>query len=310
MREVYTLADLRDWRAATADAPSPRRLAVLGDPVAHSASPPMHQAALAAYGIDLGYTRLHIHPDQLADAFGLLAGAGFVGVNLTIPHKTAALSLLDEVDAHAATLGAVNTVRVDPAGRLIGYNTDGPGFVQAVDDEFGVGLGGLRVLILGAGGGAGRALAVQCVLSGCPRLVLVNRTFEKARSLAAELRAIPAQRPEISAVAWEEPLLSDTLQEVDLVVNASAVGLRPGDISPLAAGAIRPGLLVFDTVYRADGTPTPLVAMARGAGARAAGGLSMLLFQGALAFEHWFTRPAPVEAMRAALTSKAARGRV
>ena len=309
MREVYSLAELRDWRAATADAPLPLRFAVLGDPVAHSASPPMHNAALTACGIDVGYTRLRVRPDELAEALGLLAGAGFVGVNLTIPHKTAALSLLDEVDAHAAMLGAINTVRVDSAGRLIGYNTDGPGFVRAVRAEFGIELSGLRVLILGAGGGAGRALSVQCALGGCARLVLVNRTFEKAQSLAAELQATQGNQLEISALAWEEARLSAALREVDLVVNASSVGLRSDDASPLVADSIRPDLLVFDTVYRTDSTHTLLVVAARSVGARAVSGLSMLLHQGALAFEHWFTRPAPLEVMHAALTSRAAKDR-
>ena len=306
MREVYTLADLRNWPAATADAPCPLRLAVIGDPVAHSASPPMHNAALAAGGIDSGYTRLHIAAHELAEAFPLLKSAGFIGVNLTIPHKTTAISHLDEMDAHAARLGAVNTVRVTEAGRLKGYNTDGPGFGQAVRAEFGCELRDLRVLILGAGGGAGRALAAQCALSGCPRLVLVNRTVEKARALTAELQISCGGRSEISTKAWEEGSLSDALRDVDLVVNASSVGLRPDDGSPLPAGSIPSHLLVFDTVYRADDTPTPLVIAARKANARAVGGLSMLLYQGALAFEHWFARPAPVEVMRRALTNRAA----
>ena len=309
MREVYTLADLRNWPAATADAPFPLRLAVIGDPVAHSASPPMHNAALAACGIDAGYTRLHISAHELAEALRLLASTGFLGVNLTIPHKTAAIFHLDEMDGHATILGAVNTVQMDQAGRLKGYNTDGPGFGQAVRAEFGFELRDLRVMILGAGGGAGRALASQCALAGCPRLVLVNRTNEKARALEAELRIFCTGRSEISTVIWEKASLSDALQSVDLVVNASSVGLSSDDASPLSAEALPSHLLVFDTVYRADGAPTPLVAAARNAGARAIGGLSMLLYQGALAFEHWFARPAPVDVMRRALTNKAATDR-
>ncbi len=306
MREVYTLADLRDWPAATADAPSPVRLAVVGDPVAHSASPPMHNAALAACGIDAAYTRLHVAAHELDGALRLLASAGFIGVNLTIPHKTAARSLLDQVDAHAASLGAVNTVRVDQAGRLEGFNTDGPGFEQAVQAEFGVGLRTLRVMVLGAGGGAGRALAAQCALIGCPRLVLVNRTPEKARALAVELQANGTNRSEISTLVWEKMSLPDALRDVDLVVNASSVGLRPGGNVPRVGEAIPAPRLRFGTVYRAAGAPTPLVAAACEVGARSAGGLSMLLYQGALAFEHWFARPAPVDVMRRALTSKAA----
>ncbi len=300
-RAVYTLADLRDWPHATAQVKTPLRLAVLGDPVAHSASPPMHNAALAAGGIDARYTRLHIRADELPEALRLVVRAGFIGVNLTLPHKVAALSLLDEVDPHAAALGAVNTVRLHGDGRLHGFNTDGPGFVQAIRADFGVDLRDLRVLILGAGGGAGRALATQCALAGCPRLALVNRTPEKIRALAESLRDLRATGTEISTLAWETAVLSTALQETDLVVNASSVGLRPGDASPLAGVPVPPRLLVFDTVYRADGRSTPLVAAARADGASAVGGMSMLLHQGALAFERWFARPAPLAIMQRAL---------
>ncbi len=301
-RPVYTAADLRDWPAATAGVQPPLRLAVFGDPVAHSVSPPMHNAALAALGLDLRYTRIHVRPDELADALALVARAGFVGVNLTIPHKLLAPALLEVVDAHAARLGAVNTVRVEADGTLRGFNTDGPGFVRAVRTEFGLTLRGASVLILGAAGGAGQALAAQCLLEGCARVVLVNRTFDKARALAASLAENFGARPNVLAVVrWEEA--AGALEGIDLVVNASSVGLHAGDISPLPAAAIPAEVTVFDTVYRASGEPTPLLAAARQAGARTAGGLTLLLHQGALSFEHWFGVPAPLEAMRQGLSS-------
>lgn len=276
------------------------RLAVFGDPVAHSVSPPMQNAALAALGIDARYTRLHVQPDELAEALGCLAYAGFLGVNLTIPHKIAALPLLDAidaVDAHAARLGAVNTVRVEPDGTLRGFNTDGPGFVRAVGAEFGLTLRGSRVLILGAAGGAGRALAAQCLLEGCARLVLVNRTADKARELAAALaERFDRAASVLTTVAWGEA--AGVLNGIDLVVNASSVGLHAGDVSPLSAAVIPVETRVFDTVYRTSGEPTPLIAAAQEAGARTAGGLALLLHQGALSFEHWFGVPAPLEVMR------------
>jgi shikimate dehydrogenase len=154
VKDVYTIEDLRDWPAATGSEERPLRLAVFGDPVAHSASPPMHNAALEKCGIEARYTRLHIRADELAEAFQLLPGAGFIGVNCTIPHKAAALPLMHEVDSHARRIGVVNTVLIE-GGRLLGYNTDGPGLVRAVRGEFGVDLRDLRVLVLGAGGGAG-----------------------------------------------------------------------------------------------------------------------------------------------------------
>lgn len=305
-REVYTLDDLRDWPAATAGVDPPLRLAVFGNPVAHSASPPMHNAALAVENINARYTRLHIRPEELAEALRLVARWNFVGVNLTIPHKAAAPPLLDAVDAHAATLGVVNTVRIAPDGTLHGSNTDGPGFARAVQAEFDHGLKDLDVLILGAGGGTGRALAMQCVMEGCEDLVLVNRTIDKAHELADELRArFPRADCEITVAPWDDAALSDALDWVELVVNASAVGLEPSDASPLPSGVMPEWVKVFDTVYRRDGEPTPLIAATRQAGARAAGGLSLLLHQGALSFERWFDRPAPLEAMRAALENPA-----
>ena len=267
----------------------PLRLAVFGDPVAHSVSPPMQNSALLARGIDARYTRVHVRPEELAVALARIATAGFIGINLTIPHKTAALPLLDAIDPHAVRLGAVNTVRVETDGSLRGFNTDGPGFVRAVRAEFGMELRGTRVMILGAAGGAGRALATQCVLEGCRGVVLVNRTLAKARDLASTLaERFTSSRCELETIAWEHVACAGPLAGVDLVVNASSVGLRVGDDSPLPSPVIPPGLRVFDTVYRASGEPTPLLAAAREAGANAVGGLSLLLHQGALSFEHWF----------------------
>lgn len=293
----HTLSDLRQWAAN----PSIRRLAVLGDPVAHSASPPMHNAALAARGIDARYTRLHVRPGELAEALSLLAPARFLGVNVTIPHKTAVLALLgaDAVDAHAALLGAVNTVRVEPEGALRGFNTDGPGFVRAVRAEFGRELSGLRVLILGAGGGAGRALAAQCVIEGTSRLMLANRTPEKAQTLAAEL-ASRQSGAQVEAVAWAN--IAEAAAQAELIVNATSIGLDGGMQSPISEEALRQTRpLIFDTVYRADGALTPLLKAATRAGSQAAGGRALLLWQGALSFVHWFGEPPPIEAMRAAL---------
>lgn len=300
-REVYTLADLRDWARATADANPPWRLAVLGNPVAHSASPPMQNAALAACGIAGRYTRLHIPSADLPAALRLLAPAGFVGCNLTLPHKTAAVPLLDSMDAHAVRLGAVNTVRVEPDGSLRGFNTDGPGFARVVASEFGLPLAGARVVVLGAGGGAGRAVAIQCAMEGCASLALVNRTLEKSRLLAEELSFYPATAT--TAVPWEISGLRQKFGEIDLIVNTSSLGLKSDDPSPLPADAIPEGVYVFDTVYRQGSVPTPLVAAAIAAGARAVGGHALLLHQGALAFEHWFGRPAPLAVMRRALAA-------
>jgi len=311
MKDVYTLADLRDWPAATTSEQPPLRLAVFGDPVAHSASPPMHNAALEAAGIAARYCRLHIRPEELAEAVRLLAPQGFLGVNCTIPHKAAVLPLVDRVDDHALRLGVVNTVAIED-GRLIGFNTDGPGLVRALRSEFSVDLRDLRVLVLGAGGGAGRAIAMQCGIEGCERLALVNRTPEKARELSADLEKFFAgprvygPNARLEVVPWEEDAVRRQIEHTDLVINCTPVGMKSSDPSPISASILQPHLLVYDTIYTAR--RTRLMLAADEAGARSANGLSMLLHQGALAFEIWFNREAPLAEMRAALVAHANRG--
>ena len=190
MKEVYTLADLRDWRTATSDCEPPLRLAVIGDPVAHSASPPMHNAALAALEIPARYTRIHIKPSELREALSLLPGAGFMGINCTIPHKQGVLAAVDDADEGARRAGGVNTVLVGAGGRLHGHSTDGPGFSLAVRESFGIELGKMRVLVLGAGGGAGRAVAMQCAAENCPALMLINRSLGKLEPILEAVASI------------------------------------------------------------------------------------------------------------------------
>lgn len=283
----------------------PARLGVFGDPVAHSVSPAMHNAALAEIGISEQYVRLHATPEEFPSAARALATAGFRGANVTIPHKGAALEACASVEEYARLAGAVNTLVVEDDGTLSGYNTDGPGLVRALRDEFYTDLRDLRVMVLGAGGGAGRAIAVQCAMERCERLVLLNRTFDKAQSLAQELaprfrseRLLgPAER--CLAVPWEDEFLAEQLAATDLLINATALGMKRTDPAPIPGNLLTPNLMVFDTVY-ARGT-TRLMEDALAAGARVAGGLSMLLHQGALSFEIWFNRTAPLDAMKKAL---------
>ena len=306
-KDVYTLDDLQDWDRQTGGLDAPARLAVLGDPVAHSVSPAMHNAALRHLQIPAQYVRLHITPEQLPEALGLIGKSGFYGVNLTIPHKTAALELLADVDPRAKQLGAVNTILVEESTkRLQGFNTDGEGFVRAVRAEFGIDVSDLRILILGAGGGAGRAIAAQCAIEGCERLMLANRTVEKARTLADSLRHFftsdtrligPVNR--LDVIPIEEKPLETALQYCDLIVNATSLGLSRTDPPPLPTHLILPHHCVFDSVYRKG--RTALVQGAIDAGARAINGLPMLLHQGAAAFEIWFDRQAPIPIMRQAL---------
>ena len=303
MKPVYSFADLQAWETASAGEHPPLRLAVLGDPVDHSASPPMHNAALNACGLDARYCRLHIRPDELSAALRLLPEKGFIGVNCTIPHKAGVLAAVDETDEGAQRAGGVNTVVVGTDGRLRGFSTDGPGLERAVREQFGADLSDLRVLVLGAGGGAGRAVAMQCASAGSPRLTLINRNLEKLQPLHDAIAAFyPRER--LAIAPWEDSALAAALDRADLVVNCSALGMKPDDPSPIPAELLSRGHLLYDTIYTARRTPLMLAADA--AGARSANGFSMLLHQGALSFEIWFQRSAPLAQMRAALEAHAA----
>ena len=296
----YTLDDLTSGKLRSLDPPA--RLAVIGDPVAHSRSPAFQNAALRAADIDAQYVAIHVSPDQLPTALRALPEQGFLGTNVTVPHKTAARSLMDELDPSVTLAGGVNTVVVQDDGTLHGFSTDGPGFARAIREQFSVDLRDLRILILGAGGGAGRAIAAQCALAHCERLVLVNRTEQKAHELAAELaphfRSDRLEGPveRLEAIAHDADALARHLDYTDLIVNATTLGMKRSDPSLLPASLLTPNLMVYDTVYATG--QTRLVEDAVSAGARAANGLSMLLHQGALSFEIWFNRDAPLDTMR------------
>ncbi len=300
----YTLTDLERWSEITLDIDPPVRLGVFGDPVAHSLSPQMQNAALRACDINMQYARFHIRPNELRSAMHFLRERDFVGINLTVPHKLAAFSQIDEADESATRVGAVNTIRVHNR-RLIGSNTDGEGFLRAIRAEFFMDLRDLRVMILGAGGGTGRAIAWQCALQNCERLVLVNRTLAKSNALADRLRSFFAEPrvlgpvARIEAIAWDETAMRAQLTDIDLIVNATPLGLNRSDPPPIAERLLAPHHMVFDCVY--GPWKTPLLRAADEAGARGVNGLSMLLYQGALSFSIWFNRDAPIDVMRKAL---------
>ena len=299
MEEIYTLADLKTWKK------TPIRLGVLGDPVAHSLSPQIQNAALKHSKLDMRYTRFHILPNELREALDLVRRLNFIGVNITVPHKIAALDHVDDVDPDARRIGAVNMISF--AGKTArGFNTDGRGFSRAIRDEFSVDLRDLRVLVFGAGG-AGRAIAMQCAKENCERLVIANRNFAKAKQLAEELREffvgpkVFGPVPRLQAIAWEETAIRFQIANIDLIVNATPLGLNRTDSAAIPARLLAPHVMIYDTVY-VQGR-TPLTAAAVEAGARAANGLSMLLYQSAFSFAIWFEREAPLEVMRAALPS-------
>lgn len=298
MKEVYLMEDLESRMRLDAGVDKPARLAVLGQPIAHSASPQMHQAALDLEGIHARYIRLEVEPGQVAEAFARMRALGFIGCNVTVPYKLDAMAACDELHPDAKMLGAVNTVRFDTDATR-GFNTDGPGFARAIEEEFDVKFGSLKVAIVGAGGGAGGAIATQACLSGVRELVLMNRTLAKVEILADRLqKSFP--ETEIFTCALDDGQLFGYCLGSDLIVNTSSVGLKPGDPSILPAGCMKAGHLIYDTIYKP--AVTPFLVLANHEGCRTGNGFSMLIQQGALAFQHWFPMTEPLAVMKKAMS--------
>jgi len=296
MNLVYTIDDLVSRERLDAGHDKPAKLAVIGQPIAHSASPRMHQPALDAAGIDARYIRLEVEPGKVGEAFERMRALGFIGCNVTVPHKLEAMEHCDVSD-QARALGAVNTICFGEDGNR-GFNTDGPGFMNAIADDFGVPLASLKVAVVGAGGGAGQAIATQCAMLGVSKLVVVNRSVEKLGPLVERLRTHGAET-EIIALSFDDSSLAEHCLTCDLIVNTSSVGLKPGDPSILPPACLKPEHRVYDTIYQPP--VTPLLAAALEAGCRTSNGLSMLVHQGALAFQHWFPGSDPLPVMRAAM---------
>ena len=274
---------------------STRYCAVLGHPVKHSASPAMQNAGIAALGLNWRYLAFDVDPSNLREAVLGAKRMGFVGVNLTVPHKLLAVEMVDALDETAKTWGAVNTIGFEAGSdgeiRSHGFNTDADAITQSLREDLSVELRGAKVLLLGAGG-AGRVAALKLAADGVGELYVVNRTESKAAAVAEEIR----QRHPAVKVSVGYPR-----GEVDLLLNATSLGLKPEDASALDEGkfSLRQAKAVYDMIYRP--AETPLLHAAKAGGCRAANGLGMLLYQGAKALEIWSGRPAPVAVMRRAL---------
>ena len=266
-----------------------RVFGVLGDPIAHSLSPAMHNAAFAALRLPHVYLRYRVAPDALADGLAEARRLGMGGLNLTVPLKETALPLMDDLTPTAVRAGAVNTVSFR-GSRLVGDNTDGRGFLASLAGR--VRVATAPVLMIGAGGSA-RAVASALLDAGCPRLTIANRTPARAERLAAELAGDSTR---VVPVALED-VAHHLTSETAMVVNTTSAGLTD-DRLPLDARRSAPRCLFVDLLY---GRRTPFLATARRAGRRTMDGGPMLLHQGALAFSLWTGRRAPLGAMATAL---------
>ena len=271
-------------------------LGIFGDPVEHSLSPRMQNAAIQAGNLDAVYVPFRVTKAQLCDAVRGLRAMGMRGVNLTIPLKEAACSLVDELDEQARLTGAINTI-VNDNGRLKGYNTDGDCLLKALKLELDVEVPGRRVMLLGAGGACRAALVALCQ-SGAAWVGIANRTEERSQALIAEFTE-QFKGTTLARFPLSEALSAACPEPVDLLVNTSSIGLKGEAFGFPVSGCVRPGGSVYDMVYMAEATP--LVRDARQAGLAAADGLGMLAGQGELAFGLWFGMAPQQDVMRRAL---------
>jgi shikimate dehydrogenase len=274
---------------------------LLGYPVEHSRSPAMHNAAFAALGLDWRYELVPVAPDRLAELLPALPGRGFVGANVTIPHKLRALELADHASEVASAVGAANTLRFLERG-VVADNTDVEGFVQALRERAPDAPAGMRAVVLGAGGAA-RAVVYALIREGAARVEVWNRTPARARELVSSLGRHAEQAEHARVVAVERP----DSHAADLLVNATAVGMQHGETAqddiqaafkmlPISADELRDRQIVVDLVYQPDRTPLERAALA--CGLVCVGGLDVLVHQGAASFELWTGHEAPLLAMR------------
>ncbi len=290
--DTLTLASLSSTEFA------PGQLGVLGDPIAHSLSPAMHNAAIATlvatnpHLTGVRYHRLHITAEELPEALALLHAKNFAGINLTVPHKIQALSIAESLSPEARRAESVNTLVRTSTG-WAGHTTDGQGFLEALRESSGRTTRGRPVILLGSGGAA-RAVAAACLADGCASLDLHNRDAAKAAALAsalADARVHSAGLAEIKA------------SPDAVIVNCTTLGLKPTDASPFPAALLTAGQFVFDTTYGSESSR--LLKEARELGVACCDGRSMLRWQGALAFRLWNGILPPEAPMRAALNESA-----
>ncbi|NIK68302.1 MULTISPECIES: shikimate dehydrogenase [unclassified Paenibacillus] len=262
---------------------------VIGDPIRHSKSPIMMNRAFRETGINGAYMAFHITQGKLGEFVAGIRAMGIRGVNVTIPHKLDIMKYMDEIDAGAQAIGAVNTI-VNDNGRLTGYNTDGIGYVRSLKEEAEPELAGKRILVVGAGG-ASRGIVYALAGEQPSGITIANRSVERAEELAQSFRSLA----DIRAIANDE--LQAACREADIVINTTSVGMHPHtDATPIDASWLKPGAVASDLIY--NPLRTKFLLDAEQHGCRVHGGLGMFIYQGAYAFEYWTGQPAPAAAMR------------
>lgn len=274
---------------------SAKVLGIIGHPVKHSLSPLMQNAALAACGLDYIYVPFEVASENLGVAITGLKALGVAGFNVTIPHKTAVMSYLDDLDESAVAAGAVNTVKND-SGRFIGYNTDGDGLVRSLAEDLDFVARNSSIVIIGAGGAARGAIAALC-RAGARRIVIANRSHDRAIELASVMSARFSGTKLSIATGYDD--LQECLPNIDLLINTTSLGMNSENIPFLSLPSLSRTARVYDMVY--SPCVTPLLSEAAALGLKGANGLGMLAAQGELAFTIWTAENPPSGLMRSAL---------
>jgi shikimate dehydrogenase len=268
---------------------------IFGYPVKHSFSPIIHNSAFSFLGLDYVYVPYCIEPENLKYAIKAINLLGIQGVNITIPHKETVMPLLDQISSEAQLIGAVNTIKVNEQNQLVGYNTDGIGFINALLSDLNITVTGKRMLVLGAGGGA-RAVCIQSAISGIEKIYVMDIDRQKAQKLLTDIKSSNAK---VDTEGIEPHQIQSILAKVDILVNATPIGMQSDDTLLIDPEWLFPELKVFDLIY--NPLETKLVRIAKEHGCLAANGLNMLIQQGAASFEIWTGIKPPVEIMRHAI---------
>lgn len=268
-------------------------IGIFGDPISHSLSPQMHNAAFKELGLDYAYLPFHVKDNQLKNAVESIRALNLRGVNVTVPHKEEVMQYLDELDEQAEHIGSVNTI-VNNDGVLTGYNTDGRGYIQSLEEETGINLKDMDIMIIGAGGSA-RSIISALITKEPKEITIVNRTVERAEKLAEEFSK-HTTKTKLKALPTSDGLFGHEIEEARLFINATTMGMLDVELPPIPLEHLQPSAIISDIVY--SPMNTPMIKEAEAMGFKVHRGLGMLIYQGAIGFELWTGEKPPIDIMK------------
>ena len=270
-------------------------IGIFGDPIKHTLSPHMHNSAFEHMGLDYAYLPFHVKDNKLKEAVESIRALNLRGVNITVPHKEEVMQYLDELDEQAEHIGSVNTI-VNEEGTLKGYNTDGRGYIRSLEEETGIELENSNIVVMGAGGSA-RSILVALITKHPKEISLVNRTLSRAEKLVEEFQK-HAPNTKLKALSATDGLFGHEIEEANLFVNTTVMGMSEVELPPVPLEHLPPRAVISDIVY--SPINTPIIKEAEAMGFTVHRGIGMLVYQGAIGFELWTGKAAPVSVMKTA----------